>query len=99
MIILIVLLTLGEIYLVKDILKVIKYNSYILIISGYLIIILNRGLNSYIRGKITFVNIGKVATLILSKTVKRGLIFLLVGAILLIIYIILEYKKRRVINK
>ena len=92
----IILLTVIQVFLVKDILKIIRIESIILIISGYLMIILNYILRSVINNKISFINISKITGYILRKSINRGLILILIGGILLMIYgILIVYRKYR----
>ena len=96
----IILLTLFQIYLAKDINKIIKIESIVLILSGYLMIILNYILKIVINRKITYINISKITNIIFKKCINRGLILITFGSILLIIYTFISiYNKRRIISK
>ncbi len=93
----IIILTLFILYLIRDINKLLKINSIITIISGYIIIIISVIINYYIKKRISFINISIVTNNISNKVINRGLILILFGGIQLIIYTLIKiYKERRI---
>ena len=93
----IIILTLFILYLLRDINKLLKINSIITIISGYIIIIISVIINYYIKKRISFINISIVTNNISNKVINRGLILILFGSIQLIIYTLIKiYKERRI---
>ena len=96
MYIIIILLTLFILYLIRDIGKLLRINSIIYIISGYLLLIVNIIINYIVRYKVNFM--GKYINNVIGNTIINwGLILILGGAIQLIIYVIVSiYNKRRI---
>ena len=93
----IIILTLFILYLIRDINKLLKINSIITIISGYIIIMISTIINYYIKKRISFINISIVTNNISNKVINRGLILILFGGIQLIIYTLIKiYKERRI---
>ena len=93
----IIILTLFILYLIRDINKLLKINSIITIISGYIIIMISVIINYYIKKRISFINISIVTNNISNKVINRGLILILFGGIQLIIYTLIKiYKERRI---
>lgn len=93
----IIILTLFILYLIRDINKLLKINSIITIISGYIIIMISVIINYYIKKRISFINISIVTNNISNKVINRGLILILFGGIQLILYILIKiYKERRI---
>lgn len=90
----IIILNIILIYLIKDFIKIIRINSILLIVSGYLIIVLNYILRNIINNKLSFINISKITNIIYYQSINKGLLFILFGSILLIIYSsIIIYRK------
>ena len=91
----------------KDILKLLKLTSIITIIVGYFLIILSNIIKIQILKKITIINIENLSNILANKFINRGLILILLGVILLILYVIIsfykyyniEIKKRRIIKQ
>ena len=94
-----IVFTIIEVYIIKDIVSIFKVNGIITIISGYLTIIFNYILNTKINNEINFINISKATNIILKRTISKGLVLVLIGTIEYIIYIIIYINKRRTINK
>lgn len=90
------LLVIIEYYLFKDIKKILKIESIILIVSGYLVIVFNYFLKILINKKISFINISNITNYVFIKCINRGLLLILIGGIMLIIYgIFIIYKRYR----
>ena len=91
----IIVLTIIEIYFIKDIANIFKVNGIITILGGYLTIGVNYILEKVIVRKINFINVSKITDLVLRKTVNRGLILILIGVVQFIIYIIIYACKKK----
>ena len=93
-IIAIIVVTVIENYLLKDIGKILRLNSILTIISGYLTIFINHLLRNIINKEISFINVSKITSLVFDRARDRGLMLILLGAIQLIIYIIIRLYRR-----
>lgn len=91
-----IILTLFILYILRDINQVLKINSIITIISGYLVILISIIINSIIKNKITFINTSIITNAISNKGINRGLILILFGAIQLIIHTIINIYNNRI---
>ena len=90
----IVLIIIALCFLVKDYQKILNISSIITIILGYIIIFLSFTISIIIKNNLSFINTSKISSVITGKLTNRGLIFILVGGIELIIYIIIKLKRR-----
>ena len=90
LIIIIIILTMLEYLLIKNITRLIKLNSIITIISGYISILISYILIYIINKKIYFINISKITNIFLKKGIDNGLIIILIGGIELIIYVLIK---------
>jgi len=94
LIISIIIITVIIYFLLKDIYKLLRLTSVLSILSGYLTIIIGYITISIIKNKVSFINISKITSPIFNKCVEKGLILILIGAIELITYILLNvYRK------
>ena len=89
-------LTLLLLYFIKDLNKLLRINSIITIISGYLVILVSIIANGIIKKRISFINISILSNTISNKGINRGLILILIGAIQLIIYTIIRIYKQNI---
>lgn len=90
----IVLIIIALCFLVKDYQKILNISSIITIILGYIIIFLSFMISIIIKNNLSFINTSKISSVITGKLTNRGLIFILVGGIELIIYTIIKLKRR-----
>ena len=95
----IILLTIIISYFIEDINKFFKIHSIITIISGYLTIFITIIINIIIKNKLSFINVSKITNIISIKGINRGLILILLGALELITYILLNVYNRYKLNK
>ena len=92
----IIFLTLLLLYFIKDLNKLLRVNSIITIISGYLVILVSIIANVIIKKRISFINISILSNAIRNKGINRGLILILIGAIQLIIYTLIRIYKQNI---
>ena len=90
----IIIITIIIYLILKDIYKLLRLTSIITISSGYLTIVIGYITISIIKNKISSINISKITSPILNECVDKGLILILIGAIELIIYILLNLYRR-----
>ena len=95
--ILLIMLIIGFIILeyivIKDILKLLRIISSITISSGYIILLIGYLTKIIINNKFNYINISKITNIIVSKNTDRGLIFILIGSLELIGYILTNIYK------
>ena len=90
----IILVIVISIYLIKDIVRFIRFMSITTIVSGYIIIIFNYFMRKIINSKISYINVSKITMIVYEKARDRGLLLIFIGSLELIIYMfIILYKK------
>lgn len=99
LIISIIIITSIIYYLLKDIYKLLRLTSILTIISGYTTIVIGYITTINIRNKINFINISKITSPIFNKCIDKGLVLILIGAIELITYILLNIYRKYYLKK
>ena len=90
LIIAIIILTIILYFILKDLFKLLRITSIITITSGYLTIITGYITRNILNSQITIFNISKITGIIFDKNLRNGLILILIGAIELITYVIIN---------
>ena len=99
LVICIIFVTIILYFVLKDIHKLLRLTSILTISSGYLTIMVGYVTISIIKNKVSFINISRITSPIFDKVVEKGLILILIGAIQLIIYVLLNVYRKYYLKK